>query len=304
MRSLVLILALSAVCHAALSSPSPVASIGGDLRNRLSATEARQVEEAVERIKEQFFGVTHNVTAPEAAIPCTFSTGGVTLGLQNLISAGDIAGSDGTYNYKFAVCQEVKETTCASHAGALCQYDSSGNYKHMIATWQGAAPQWSLYTAGDTSKGLAINFNNGDNCGVQNLPRQLTANFPCTPNGNNEYTFATSATNPCAYTLTLATPVSCINGDAGYHGGGGGIITVSGGLSGGWAFIIFLIIAITLYIIIGCAWKTKKQGTTGMESCPQIEFWRDLPSLVKDGCLFTVNKIRGKGGDGHYETIK
>ena len=78
-------------------------------------------------------------------------------------------------------------------------------------------------------------------------------------------------------------------------------------------FIIILCVVIPLYVIIGCIYKSQKLGATGMEKCPNVEFWRDLPSLVKDGCAFTVVKLKGLcggsggggggAGNGSYETM-
>ena len=35
-----------------------------------------------------------------------------------------------------------------------------------------------------------------------------------------------------------------------------------------------------------------------MESMPNAGFWRDLPSLVKEGGGFAIGKVTGKGGGG------
>jgi hypothetical protein len=36
-----------------------------------------------------------------------------------------------------------------------------------------------------------------------------------------------------------------------------------------------------------------------VESCPQVEFWREVPSLVKDGVTFTVQKVKACSGKGN-----
>jgi hypothetical protein len=35
-----------------------------------------------------------------------------------------------------------------------------------------------------------------------------------------------------------------------------------------------------------------------MDSMPNAGFWRDLPSLVKEGGGFAIGKVTGKGGGG------
>lgn len=49
-------------------------------------------------------------------------------------------------------------------------------------------------------------------------------------------------------------------------------------------------------IVLGCVYNIKTKGMSGVQACPQYEFWSDIPSLVKDGCSFTMSKIRGEGG--------
>jgi len=83
---------------------------------------------------------------------------------------------------------------------------------------------------------------------------------------------------------------------------GGGSSSSSGGLSGGWIFIIIVIVASAVYTIVGCFWNKFKKGTTGAkESCPQGDFWCDLPANFLEGFRFTKRKLCGGGGD--YSTL-
>jgi len=95
------------------------------------------------------------------------------------------------------------------------------------------------------------------------------------------------------------------NVSIGQGGGGGGGSSSSSGMSGGSVFIIIVVVVSAFYVIVGCAYNRVKKGTTGMrESCPQNEFWCDLPGLMKDGFLFTKAKVTGKGGGGDgYDKI-
>lgn len=73
----------------------------------------------------------------------------------------------------------------------------------------------------------------------------------------------------------------------------------------GWVFNVCLLSLTILYCGIGAFYKYKKLGVTGLEMLPHIEFWRDLPGLVKDGILYTIAKARacvGKGPSG-YSTV-
>jgi hypothetical protein len=106
---------------------------------------------------------------------------------------------------------------------------------------------------------------------------------------------------PCAqYTWGACVDFTVIIGS----GGAGG-----GGLSGGSVLLIILVVLIPVYIIGGCIFMRKQRGTTTMaESCPHSEFWFAFPGLVKDGCTFTVNKIKqmaggGKGAPDGYDEV-
>lgn len=76
--------------------------------------------------------------------------------------------------------------------------------------------------------------------------------------------------------------------------------TASAGLSFGWTFVIILSCSMVVYVGGGIVYNRKRRGTTGvLDSCPNGAFWRDLPSLVKDGGSFVVDKMRkGRGGGG------
>lgn len=43
-----------------------------------------------------------------------------------------------------------------------------------------------------------------------------------------------------------------------------------------------ILVLSTVYVIVGCLYKSQKQGMRGMEACPNYEFWNStLPGLVK-----------------------
>ena len=74
----------------------------------------------------------------------------------------------------------------------------------------------------------------------------------------------------------------------------------------GWIFIIMLSVLLVVYCGVGIFWKMKKLGVTGIEAVPNIEFWRDFPGLVSDGCAYTFAMLNGcfsKGGSGSYSSV-
>jgi len=76
--------------------------------------------------------------------------------------------------------------------------------------------------------------------------------------------------------------------------GGGG---KGGGMSGGTIFILIVLIGAVVYAVAGCAYNKFAKGTSGAkETCPQGDFWFNLPANFIEGFRFTRRKICG-GGD-------
>lgn len=111
-----------------------------------------------------------------------------------------------------------------------------------------------------------------------------------------------SALEPChhfAFGGTSDFKVEIITTSGGGSSGGGG-----GG--GGTIFLIILLVVVILYLVGGTVFNIKKRGKQGIDAVPNIEFWRDFPTLVKDGCTFTAAKLKGlKGGNkSGYSTFE
>jgi len=58
--------------------------------------------------------------------------------------------------------------------------------------------------------------------------------------------------------------------------------------------VITVLIIAVLYLIIGAAVQFKVKGARGLELIPNLEFWKDLPFLMKDGCVYTFRKLTCK----------
>jgi len=69
-------------------------------------------------------------------------------------------------------------------------------------------------------------------------------------------------------------------------------------MSFGWVFIIFLAVSCVMYCLAGIAYKMYKFGVRGIEAVPHIDFWRELPHLVKDGIWYSSRRVRECGDSG------
>lgn len=78
----------------------------------------------------------------------------------------------------------------------------------------------------------------------------------------------------CEYTIVFLSKYGC---------------PLSSGMSKGWTIILVLLVGTLVYLTVGIGIKRYKFGLTGMEAVPNIEFWRDLPGLVRDGIVFSTN---------------
>jgi len=215
------------------------------------------------------------------------------------IAGADISSSDSSYKYTAQVCAPVttKPTGCTAPTGSVYQAPATGTGScHMLSNWDGSA-KWTPISATDPSAGVTVQLNNGENCG--SLPRQVIFSFPCGTGTGTTFSVTASGPNNCNYLLAFTNSYGC----PGSSGGGGG---GKGGLSGGSIFLIIFFVGFFVYVLAGCIYKRTKMGTSGMEACPNIDFWRDLPALIRDGFRFTWAKLRGccGAGDGTYEGLK
>jgi len=71
--------------------------------------------------------------------------------------------------------------------------------------------------------------------------------------------------------------------------------TQNQGLSGGSVFLIIFFVSLFVYFAAGIGYNYYN-GSQGAELIPQVEFWKDLPFLVKDGVMFCVGLCTGGGG--------
>eukprot|EP00455_Lapot_gusevi_P045480 TRINITY_DN5825_c0_g2_i1.p1 TRINITY_DN5825_c0_g2~~TRINITY_DN5825_c0_g2_i1.p1 ORF type:complete len:261 (-),score=79.03 TRINITY_DN5825_c0_g2_i1:117-842(-) len=212
----------------------------------------------------------------KAAEECSPTVSGQRFDLSGLATGSDIVIKNGLYEYAFAPCGSAQKTCPANppRTGSLVQ--SQGAFCAILSSWN--SPLWSLVDIHDPWKGLQATFSNGDagNCpGGRN--RALTAVFTCDASASGD-SFVISEPSPCSYKVVLNSKYGC----------------PVGGLSSGWTFVIVVIGSFVAYIVAGCVYKRSRLGVTDWkESIPNIDFWQELPGLVKDGVMFSYSKIRG-----------
>jgi len=196
---------------------------------------------------------------------------------------GDTAGN---HDYYFGPC--VALTSAVSCDGSIATAPVA------IQTWQdGVTPPFPSDSCGalgdystqqctaSSATSLQCTYSGGDQS------RQVTFIYtegPLAPPAAQETQYP-------QYTVTFTGPLSS-DGDA-----------AAGGLSGGSLFLIlFLGVALPVYLGGGWYYNHKYKELQGVEAVPQIEYWRQLPGLVKDGCIFSykeTNKFIKHMSDKH-----
>jgi len=219
-------------------------------------------------------------------------------------SSGYYYGTDGTYDYECNVCGIVQTVAQCTSSGALaCQFEKNATgpptkYVATIASWtKSPDPVWAILDVTKPTGGVQQTYNNGEPICVifgQQKPRIGIVQYKC-GSGTSDSLAVSEEPNTCVFTLALESKYACV-------GGGGGDDDTDSELSGGWIFVIILVVIVPVYIVAGCIYKTTKAGTSGIESCPNIDFWRDLPGLIKDGFRYVFSGFK-KGGDSSYDEL-
>jgi len=62
-------------------------------------------------------------------------------------------------------------------------------------------------------------------------------------------------------------------------------------ISGGSVFLILFFIITFLYFLIGILYNKHYGKKTGIDVVPNIEFWKEVPSYLKEGIIFTKDTI-------------
>jgi len=191
------------------------------------------------------------------------------------------------------VCRPTVVQTCGSNSAGCEQWDSSGG---KASLGQATPFTWhSATTSGTDGYGVMTQYTNGD------AGRSMEITFICNENAGTGGPVYVNEIPNLQYNFQWATQYAC---PTNFGSGGGG-----GGLSGGSILLIILLCVTVVYIVGGLLLNKFYRQKEGMEMFPNVEFWLQIPGLVKDGVVFSYHGIRGLiqnrggGGDGTYQSI-
>ncbi|KAH3719472.1 cation-dependent mannose-6-phosphate receptor-like [Dreissena polymorpha] len=218
---------------------------------------------------------------------CTFDDGSGKVDLSMLGSKStsiirDIFAPD-NYAYSFNPCYPFSEGTCANAAG--CQIDTARSI---------------YYNIGDSKK-VDFSFDGSNVVGAYTAhdgARKSQVTYICDPSASSPTFTVMGETKQSFYEFRISSKYACPDGGSGPGPGPGPIITVSVSISVGWVLTILFLSGTSLYLIAGLLVNKIYRHNSGRELLPNISFWISFPGLVKDGCLFVVGLVRGRGGYG------
>lgn len=205
-----------------------------------------------------------------------------------------LTAKDGTVFNLANAKKAEKDFTDSTAGGFTYQFQICGNTKKVCNKQPAPASKWrggKCNNLGDLDtqtieaidpanplKGVRIKYNEGDICKKQQdgqtqiETRAVSYEITCDSSKTATVLKEIKEINMCEYTIMFESAAAC---------------PASGGGGSGKMFLILLLAATAVYCGGGIAYNKYRAQKQGMEMIPQLEFWQQLPGLVKDGVAFS-----------------
>merc|ERR550534_2446564 len=156
-----------------------------------------------------------------------------------------------------------------------------------LAKWDPSVTAAALSTGG-SDDGFSLKFDNGAYCDIVQKNREVTIDFACAD--TDEANMKLSEPTTCVYEILYKTTHACATTPRPSGGK-----TKSGGLSGGWIFIIILLCLTFVYCVGGMAYNYKYDDSKeGMDLIPQRTMWTGIMEYTIVGCNVSWTFVRSK----------
>ena len=195
-------------------------------------------------------------------------------------------------DYLFNFCQTVSQKCKNNYVGALEALEVLGQLTEtceILGRNEVEKDQViSLIDANKVDLGLKITYQNGDQCtGSENpsengLMRKINFLVFCAENQENNFVQSKINSNTitkCNLEFSIKSPAGC---RVGYGSGAGRKSSI---------IIFWLLVVFLIYGVAGYIYNSKYKGKNGIEAFPNLEFWKELPGLIKDGVKFSCEKM-------------
>ena len=180
------------------------------------------------------------------------------------------------HDYFFDACGAITKVTCEGSAVAapvaLQAWDGGAEPPTLPQDQCGALGAVSTQSCHSTNaSALTCDYINGDG------GRTVSIRYKCAAVAVPP---TASQPDPLAehYIIDFAGPGACA---AAPESGGGGW---------GKTFLILFFVITLLYVGGGYGYNFKYRDLRGAEAVPQIEYWQQVPGLVRDGCVFAYEQ--------------
>jgi len=229
----------------------------------------------------------------------------ILVGVEQLQACGSYLASDGTpYNltalqkpksvgyrfvdlqantYLFNLCDTYSSPQTEYCYGTSCAYQILANGACRIL---GMLPAAITDGVNGPDTGVTMRYTNyEDLCETTGAPKMVQITIKC--DHNNEAVQSVSQPDSCVFDIIMSSPHACPTTTK--------KTSPVEGLSGGSIFLIIFFVVAVVYFVGGAFFRYKFQEVeVGVNLVPNLGFWSEIPGLVKDGCVFTYEKIRGR----------
>lgn len=162
------------------------------------------------------------------------------------------------------------------------------------------SPKWEelklpTSSSNPNGKGVAITYSNGDICDpATRSTRSVTMSVECdhSVDGLGEFSEVKKEAT-CNTIFTFSSRYGC----------------PADGLSVGSKLLITFFVLLFVYVAGGYAYEYKVREKRGLDALPNLEFWRELPGLVRDGAIYGFERLKdcyaaaaGRGEGGRLPT--
>ncbi|KAG7212728.1 hypothetical protein KM043_012995 [Ampulex compressa] len=213
------------------------------------------------------------------ACSCAFPDGR-RVDITKIGDSGILNATNKNYNIHFIPCANGRimsgpnDTECSTGKGtSLCAYNTNEKKFFNLGTIE----ESKMHLESPNSENVVLTF--------QRVNRTATIVLICNPPSKTHILL--DSANNTNYRLILESPMACKS------------YPHTKGLSTGSILVILCFVFSGIYFVGGALVLKFLRGATGWEMLPNHTFWCELPSLVRDGIVFTFNCCRADS----YERI-
>ncbi|CAH1238354.1 Hypp5570 [Branchiostoma lanceolatum] len=191
------------------------------------------------------------------------------------------------YLYSWNPCEPFSQGSSCEDV-AVCQKTKNGSNDYDLG--HQSSVQFQAAKSDDTGEVLVVAMYI-----TEDQLRVTLVVLQCATGGTNFTVVGAVPANTIIYHFILGSPCACP---------GAGPNCAGSSLSIGTLICISVLAASVVYFIFGFILKAVVKRKVGWEAIPNGDFWKSLPSYIKDGCIYATSHCRRLVKDSHdYSAI-